>query len=75
MLGKRVAVATQEGDGTWQQYLVMPALRCIALQDGVTTEQGASLLSDPAAFFSDPSGSAFGTLSGFGGVWGFQTAP
>ena len=40
-----------------------------------TTEQGASLLSDPAAFFSDPSGSAFGTLSGFGGVWGFQTAP
>lgn len=40
-----------------------------------TTEAGASALNDPTALFSDPSGTAFGTLSGFGGVWGFQTTP
>ena len=40
-----------------------------------TTEQGASALSDPTALFSDPSGAAFGTLSGFGGVWRFTTTP
>lgn len=52
MLGKRVAVATQEGQGTWQQYMIMPALRCIALRDEVTTEQGASLFINPLTAYA-----------------------
>lgn len=52
MLGKRVAVATQEGDGTWQQYLVMPALRCIPLHRDVTAEQGASLFVNPLTAYA-----------------------
>ena len=40
-----------------------------------TTEAGASATSDPTALLTDPSGTAFGTLSGFGGVWGFTTTP
>ena len=40
-----------------------------------TTENGASVLSDPTALFTDPSGTLFGTLSAFGGVWGFTTTP
>ncbi|MBV9042049.1 MAG: PQQ-binding-like beta-propeller repeat protein [Acidimicrobiia bacterium] len=40
-----------------------------------TTEGGASVTSDPTALLTDPSGSAFGALAGFGGVWGFTTTP
>ncbi|MBV8305139.1 MAG: PQQ-binding-like beta-propeller repeat protein [Acidimicrobiia bacterium] len=40
-----------------------------------TTEAGASALTDPTALLTDPSGTAFGTLSGLGGVWGFTTTP
>ena len=52
LLGKRVAVAVQGDEGTWQQYLIMPAMRCITLQDQVTTEQGASLFINPLTAYA-----------------------
>ncbi len=47
MLGRRVACAAGDGDGTWAEYAVVPALRCVPLRRDVELEQGATLLTNP----------------------------
>jgi NADPH:quinone reductase-like Zn-dependent oxidoreductase len=50
LLGRRVACSAADPDitgGTWAQYLVTHANRCIPLRKEVTTEQGATLLINP----------------------------
>ena len=48
LMGKRVACGGQEdGDGTWAEYFVAGATRCIPLGKGISREQGASLLVNP----------------------------
>lgn len=48
LLGKRVACAAPEdGGGTWAEYMVTPANRCIPLRRRVSDEQGAALLINP----------------------------
>lgn len=48
LVGKRVAFSVQgDFDGTWAQYSVANAKTCIALKDGVSFEQGASLIINP----------------------------
>ena len=46
--GKRVAcAASDQGDGTWAEYAVAPALACFPLPGGVSDEQGAMALVNP----------------------------
>lgn len=48
LMGKKVAFSSQsDSDGTWAQYTVVNANACIALKDGVSLEQGASLIVNP----------------------------
>jgi len=54
LLGRRVACAPGGGDGTWADYMVTRASRCLPLLGGVSLEQGAMLIVNPltaAAFF------------------------
>ncbi len=54
LLGRRVACAPSGGDGTWAEYMVTRASRCLPLLGGVSLEQGAMLIVNPmtaAAFF------------------------
>jgi NADPH:quinone reductase-like Zn-dependent oxidoreductase len=47
-VGKRVAcMAPETGDGTWAEFLVTPAKRCIPLAKHVTLEQGATMVINP----------------------------
>lgn len=47
-LGMRVAAfAGREGDGTWAQYMTVPAVSCIPLMENVSLEQGAMSLVNP----------------------------
>ncbi|MEM9984245.1 MAG: zinc-binding dehydrogenase [Bacteroidota bacterium] len=54
-LGRRVACASDNrGLGTWAEYMVTTATRCVPLQSSVTDEQGAMMLVNPLtalAFF------------------------
>jgi NADPH:quinone reductase-like Zn-dependent oxidoreductase len=46
--GKRVAcLAPETGDGTWAEYMVAEARRCIPLRPYVTLEQGAMMVVNP----------------------------
>lgn len=46
--GKRVAFSVQsDSDGTWSQYCLVDAKTCIVLKNGVSTEQGATLIINP----------------------------
>jgi NADPH:quinone reductase-like Zn-dependent oxidoreductase len=46
--GRRVACAAQtDGDGTWAEYMVTSAGRCVPLRRNVSMEQGAMLLVNP----------------------------
>ncbi|MCS7300545.1 MAG: zinc-binding dehydrogenase [Fimbriimonadales bacterium] len=48
LLGKRVACAApNQHDGTWAEYMLTAALRCIPLQPSVSDEQGATLIVNP----------------------------
>ena len=47
LIGRRVAFAAGDGDGTWAEYAVAPALRCVPLRAGVDLDQGATLLTNP----------------------------
>lgn len=48
LVGKRVACASRvNGDGTWAQYLLTSATRCIPLHREITDEQGATLIVNP----------------------------
>lgn len=55
LTGKRVACAAAPGSGgTWAEYMVTSARRCVALKEEVSLEQGAMLLVNPLtalAFF------------------------
>ena len=53
LVGRRVAVALGQG-GTWAQYVVSPAMRCIPLTKKVSLEQASTLIVNPLtalAFF------------------------
>jgi len=53
LVGRRVGFAAAQG-GTWAEYAVTPALRCIPLRRHVSLEQGAMLIVNPLtvlAFF------------------------
>lgn len=46
--GKRVACSSRmDGDGTWAEYCVADARRCIPLTAQISSEQGASLIINP----------------------------
>ena len=46
LVGRRVAcVVSSSGDGTWAEYVCVPAWQCIPLRSFVSYEQGAALLS------------------------------
>lgn len=48
LLGKRVACAAPDKhDGTWAEYMLTSAKRCIPLIDAVSDEQGAMLIVNP----------------------------
>jgi len=48
LLGKRVACAApNKHDGTWAEYMLTAATRCIPLEDTVSDEQGAMLIVNP----------------------------
>jgi NADPH2:quinone reductase len=46
LLGKRVAVAAQDG-GLWAEYVVIPATQCIAIPDDISFDTAASLFVNP----------------------------
>lgn len=48
LLGKRVACAApNQRDGTWAEYMLTSATRCVPLLDSVSDEQGATLIVNP----------------------------
>jgi NADPH:quinone reductase-like Zn-dependent oxidoreductase len=47
LVGRRVAFAAGDGDGTWAEYAVAPAMRCVPLRGSVDLDQGATLLTNP----------------------------
>ncbi|MFN7018109.1 MAG: zinc-binding dehydrogenase [Fimbriimonadales bacterium] len=48
LLGKRVACAApNQQDGTWAEYMLTSATRCVPLRDTVSDEQGAMLIVNP----------------------------
>ncbi|HPH28880.1 MAG TPA: zinc-binding dehydrogenase [Pseudomonadota bacterium] len=45
LLGRRVACgAPERGDGTWAEYVCVPAWRCVPLRSFISFEQGAPML-------------------------------
>lgn len=46
-MGRRVACAAGDGDGTWAQYTLAPVTQCIPLRKHVSDEQGATMLVNP----------------------------
>ncbi len=47
LVGRRVAFAAGDGDGTWAEYALAPAMRCVPLRASVDLERGATLLTNP----------------------------
>src|SRR5262245_25250489 len=47
MLGRDVACAAGDGDGTWAEYVCVDAMRCAPLGKGIDPLQGAMLLTNP----------------------------
>lgn len=48
LLGKRVAVSSQQGfGGLWSRYAVTAANQCLPLRDDISDEQGATLIVNP----------------------------
>jgi NADPH:quinone reductase-like Zn-dependent oxidoreductase len=47
LLGRRVSVAADAGDGTWAEYMLSPAARCLPLIKSVSLEQGAMQMVNP----------------------------
>jgi NADPH2:quinone reductase len=47
MLGRDVACAAGDGDGTWAEYVCVDAMRCAPLGKGTDPIQGAMLLTNP----------------------------
>lgn len=47
-LGERVVVSSQrDGDGTWQEYMVTPAMRVLSVPKAMSDEQAAMMLINP----------------------------
>jgi NADPH:quinone reductase len=47
LLGRRVAFAAGDGDGTWAQFAVVGAMRCVPLRASIDLDQGATVLTNP----------------------------
>ncbi len=47
MVGRRVACAAGEGDGTWAEYAAVPAMQCAPLRGGIDLDAGATMLTNP----------------------------
>ncbi len=47
LLGRDVACAAGDGDGTWAEYSCVDAMRCAPLRNGTDPQQGAMLLTNP----------------------------
>jgi NADPH:quinone reductase len=47
MLGREVACAAGDGDGTWAEYVAVDAMRCAPLSKGTDRQQAAMLLTNP----------------------------
>jgi NADPH:quinone reductase-like Zn-dependent oxidoreductase len=47
ILGRRVACTASDHSGTWAEYAVCPATRCVPLRQGLTDAQGATMLTNP----------------------------
>lgn len=47
LVGRDVACAAGDGDGTWAEYACVDAMRCAPLRKGTDLEQGAMLLTNP----------------------------
>jgi NADPH:quinone reductase-like Zn-dependent oxidoreductase len=47
MLGREVACAAGDGDGTWAEYACTDAMKCAPLRKGTDPVQGAMLLTNP----------------------------
>ncbi|HUS30432.1 MAG TPA: zinc-binding dehydrogenase [Kofleriaceae bacterium] len=47
LLGREVACAAGDGDGTWAEYAVADAMKCAPLRKGTDALQGAMLLTNP----------------------------
>lgn len=47
MLGKTVACAAGDGDGTWAEYACVDAMKCAPLHKGTDPQQGSMLLTNP----------------------------
>ncbi len=48
LVGRRVAfAASNEGEGTWAEYAVLPAQNCMPLGRSISLEQGAMLIVNP----------------------------
>ena len=48
LLGKHVACSPEDtGDGTWAEYMKVPATKCVELNSKLTFEQGATALVNP----------------------------
>lgn len=51
--GRRVTVAVQNtGDGTWAEYVCVPALRALPVPDSLSDEQAAMLLVNPLSAYA-----------------------
>jgi NADPH:quinone reductase-like Zn-dependent oxidoreductase len=52
-LGRRVTVAVQDsGDGTWAEYVRVPALRALPVPNALSDEQAAMLLVNPMSAYA-----------------------
>lgn len=49
LVGRRVAFAAGEGDGSWAEYAVAAAMFCLPLPENVTLEQGSMSFVNPLA--------------------------
>lgn len=47
LVGKRVACAAGDGDGTWAEYVVAPALQCSPVPKTIDDERGAMRIVNP----------------------------
>ena len=47
LAGKRVAIAAPPPNGAWKEYVVVDALKAVALPDAITNDQGAMFFVNP----------------------------
>lgn len=52
LLGKRVAIASPPPQGTWQEFAIADAKKCVALSDDISDEQGAMFFINPLTAYA-----------------------